>query len=82
MYILISTNKMDMEISTRFYKTKNQAIDAMTEDIISMTDYKNLNEIIEAANSGECGLSDDNAWIESHQYDTVVWKITKIPDLI
>ena len=82
MYVLISTNRMDMEISTRFYKTRNQAIDAMTEDITSMTDYKNLDEIIEAAHSGECGLSDDDAWIESRQYNTVIWKITKIPDLI
>ena len=82
MYALISTNRMDMKISTRFYKTRNQAIDAMTEDIISMTDYKNLDEIIEVANSGECGFSDNDAWIESHKYDTVIWKITKIPDSI
>lgn len=52
MYILISVTKLELEICESFYKTKKEAHDAMIKGIMQVTDYKTLEEIIDAANAG------------------------------
>jgi len=79
MYQLISVTRLELNIEVSYYNTKKEAIDAMAEDIILMTDYKSLDEIIEAADAGECGFSDDDAWVETNQFGTGQWQIEEIP---
>ena len=80
MFELISVTRSELEISESFYKTKQEAIDAMIQDMILMTSYASLDEIIDAADSGECGFSDDESWAETNQSGAGQWKIVKIPD--
>ena len=79
MFILISVTRSELDINTSYHKTKKAAIDAMVKDIISITNYKSLDEIINDANAGLCGFSDDEAWAETKDYDTAQWHIEKIP---
>ncbi len=78
-YILISTTRDELEICTSFYDTQKEAYDAMVADILLMTEYETLEEIIDAANAGECGFSDNDAWAETNQFGTGQWNIEKIP---
>ncbi len=80
MFELISVTRTELEICESFYKTKQDAINAMVEDILISTSYKSLEEIIEDADAGLCGFSDDEAWAETNQHDTGQWKIVKIPE--
>lgn len=80
MFILVSTTREELDINTSYHDTKKEAIDAMTQDIILLTQYNSLDEIIDAANAGECGFSDDDAWAETNQFGTGQWKIEEIPD--
>lgn len=79
MFQLISVTRLEMEICTSFYNTRKEAHQAMIDDIILSTDYNNLEEIIEAANAGLCGFSDDEAWAETNQFGTGQWNIIEIP---
>ncbi len=80
MYELIFVNRNVLDICEIFYPTKKEAIDAMVADIILLTGYKTLEEIIDAANAGECGFSDDEAWAETSQCGTRQWKIVEVPE--
>ena len=84
MWQLISITREDLEISSAFYKTKKEAHEAMINSILSSTNYDTLDEIIEDANAGLCGFSDDDAWAETHHSGMGQWRIievpTKIPD--
>ena len=80
MYILISVTKLELEICEDFYKTKKEAHDAMIKSIMQVTDYKTLEEIIDAANAGNAGFSDDDAWAETKQSGIGQWKIIHVHD--
>jgi hypothetical protein len=80
MFILISVTKLELEINTSYHNSEKEAIDAMAQDIIMMTEYKSLDDLIDASNSGESYFSDDGACFETKQYGTGQWKIEKIPD--
>ena len=80
MYILISVTKLELEICEAFYKTKKEAHDAMIKGIMQVTDYKTLEEIIDAANAGNAGFSDGDAWAETKQSGIGQWKIIHVPD--
>lgn len=78
-YMLISVTRCDLEIAESFYLTKEEAVEAMINDIIDSTPYESLEEIIDNANVGYCGLSDDESWAETTSDDTCQWKIVELP---
>lgn len=78
-YMLISVTRCDLEIAESFYLTKEEAVEAMINDIIDSTPYESLEEIEAAAKAGECGFLDTEAWAETHQFGTCQWKIVEIP---
>ena len=80
MYILISVTELDLKICESLYETKPEVLDAMAEDIIRVTEYNTLEEIIDAANAGYAGFSDDDAWAETKQSGTGQWKIVQVPN--
>lgn len=80
MYILTSVTELELEICESFYETKQEAITAMEEDIIRVTEYNTLEEIVGAANAGYAGFSDDDAWAETKQSGTGQWKIVQVPN--
>ncbi len=80
MFQLISVTRSELDIVTSLYATKKEAIDAMVEDMIISTPYESLDEIVDAANSGECGFSDDESWAETNQHGTGEWKIVELPN--
>lgn len=77
-YELLSVTRSELEITESFYRTKDEAIQAMVDDIIISTPYENIEEIKAASQAGECGFSDTEAWAESHQFGTSQWKIVEI----
>ena len=77
-YELISVTRSELEIVESLYLTKEEAVQAMVDDIIISTPYESLEEIEAAAKAGECGFSDTEAWAETHQFGTCQWKIVKI----
>lgn len=75
MCILISVTKGEMEIFDSKYPNKEAAYNAMVEDIIISTRYNSLEEIKEAAKSGECDISEDGAMAMTNQFGEGLWKI-------
>ena len=67
-----------LHICETFYKTKKEAHDAMIKGIMQVTDYKTLEEIIDSANAGNAGFSDDDAWAETKQSEIGQWKIVQV----
>ncbi|MBO5550422.1 MAG: hypothetical protein J5966_00555, partial [Lachnospiraceae bacterium] len=59
--------------------TREEAREAMLEDILRSSSYESLDEIIEGANAGFCGFSADEAWAETES-GTGQWKIVKVPE--
>lgn len=80
MYQLISTARNTLEITQSTYPTEEAARNAMIEDIINSTGYESLDEIVDAANRGECGFSDRDAWAETHEQGTAQWNIVEIKE--
>ena len=79
MYQLISVDRDTLDIAVSFYESHDMAESAMIEDIMISTGYESYDEIKTAAEKGECGLSSDGAWADSHQCGTCQWKIMEIP---
>lgn len=79
MYELIFVTRDDLTICENFYNTKKEAIDAMVEEMLTFCDFESLDEIVEAADRGDAGFSDDESWAETKDCGTAVWKIVKIP---
>jgi hypothetical protein len=82
MYILISATQSEVVINEAFHPTKEAAQEAMLADILLMTDYQDLQEIIDDANAGICGFSDEEAWADTKQCGIACWKIVKVPELL
>ena len=61
---------------------QKEAVDAMVKDILLMTNYASLDEIIKASENDEAGFSDDEAWAETKQFGTGQWKIVEIPGVV
>lgn len=57
-----------------------EAHDEMLKEILDQSSYENVDELIDAANAGEAGYSDDEAWISHPSCDTIVWKIISVKD--
>ena len=66
--------------NSRALRAREEAREAMLEDILISTPYESLDEIIEEADAGLCGFSDDEAWAETNQNGTGQWKIVKVPE--
>lgn len=81
-YILISTNRTELDITTKEFSSMKEAHDEMLKEILDQSIYENVDELIDAANAGEAGYSDDEAWISHLSCDTIAWKIisVKVPD--
>lgn len=79
MYELISVTRSELNITASFYDTKEEAFQAMLDDIYEMTSHKNIDEIKKAEKAGLCGLSGDNAWAATTDNDTCQWQIVEIP---
>lgn len=82
MFILMSVTRDELSISENFCATKQEAVDAMVKDILLMTNYASLDEIIKASENDEAGFSDDEAWAETKQFGTGQWKIVEIPGVV
>ena len=76
--ILISTDRMNLEITTKKFASKKQAHEAMLAEVLDQGKYESVEELIDAANAGEAGFSDDEAWIRHNTCDTIVWKIIAV----
>lgn len=82
MFVLMSVTRDELSISENFYVTKQEAVDAMVDDILLMTKYDSLDEIVKASENDEAGFSDDEAWVETEQFGTGQWKIVKVPSVV
>lgn len=80
MYILISVTRNELDICESFHKTQEDARKAMVEDMLLMTNYETIDDIIDDADAGFCGFSDNDAWAETKSCGTAQWKIVQIPD--
>ena len=69
MFVLMSVTRDELSISENFYVTKQEAVDAMVDDILLMTKYDSLDEIVKASENDEAGFSDDEAWAETEQFE-------------
>lgn len=78
-YELISVTRNELNITESFFPTKKDAINAMVEDMKTSCGFKSIEEIIDAANSGTAGFSDDEAWAETCDQGTGQWKIVELP---
>lgn len=77
-YILIAVSGPDSEISESFYNGKEDAVSGMTEDMLSCTEYRSLEEIIDAADAGLCGFdSDGESWAITEDGYIKYWKIIR-----
>lgn len=77
-YLLISTDRVELDITTSEHKTMKEAHDAMLKEILELSDYETEEELITASDDGEAGYEEDEAWISDNEYDTIVWKIVKV----
>ena len=78
-YILISATRDELDIGTAFFATQKEAHQAMIDEIIAWTDYESVDDIVDAADSGECSFSDNDAWAETNHLGTCQWSIIEIP---
>ena len=79
MYALLSVTHDELTIIATFHKTKEEAHEAMVQDILKSTQYSTVDEIVEAADEGLCGFSDDEAWAETRYQGTGQWSIVPVP---
>lgn len=77
-YLLICTDRMGLNIDSAEFNTPKAAHDQMLAEILAESNYANEKELIDAANAGEAGYSDDEAWIHHATCDTIVWKIIAV----
>lgn len=85
-FILTSVTAKEMRdgegINSAFYpaNTDIKAVrNDMVDDIILMTDYKSLDDIVDGADAGECGFSGTDAWATTKQFGLEQWEIFAIP---
>lgn len=76
-YVLMVTNRDDLDIDEAYYLTKKDAEDAMWKSIKSVTG-KTKKEFMEAADEDKCGYGNNGAWSNIDE-PTTVWKISEIP---
>ena len=79
MWELVSVTRSELVIVSSFYSTKEEAVQAMIDDIIISTPYDSLEDILAAAEKEECEYSEDSAWAETNQNGTGQWNIIEIP---
>ena len=77
-FLLISTDRSELNIVTEKFATKKAAHEAMLKEILDQSDYASVEELVDAANVGEAGYSDDEAWIHHSSSDTIVWRIVEV----
>ncbi len=82
MYALISTDRDELNIVTQFFNTQKEAHNTMVKEILEETYYESVADIVDAADAGECGFSDNDAWAEGRGYGTVQWNIVKVPEKV
>ena len=74
-YILITTDRVNLDLSSEEFPSAKAAHDEMLKQILDQSDYNSVEELVAAANAGEAGYSDNEAWISHSSCDTIVWKI-------
>ncbi len=77
MYVLMTVDKATLDMEETFHETKKEAIEAMVNKMIELTDYNSLDEIIKSADAELCGFSDKSAWAKSKDGKMLLWKIMK-----
>ena len=76
-FVLNSVNSNELNICSYTYPTRERAYQAMVDDIILVSDYKDLDEILDAASNDECGIDENGAWIETRD-GTCQWTIYEV----
>ncbi len=78
-YILITTSEPDLDLSVEEFPSADAAHDEMLKQILDQSDYNSEEELVDEANAGLAGYSDDEAWAVSRRScGTVVWKIVAV----
>lgn len=82
MYLLSSVSRDDMELSTAFYATKEDAITAMNESIETTCgdSIENIKNDLDE-NNGEF-IDDTGACIQTNNWGTTIWAITEVPESV
>lgn len=80
-YVLIRTDAEDNDRNTNveIYHTREAAYDAMVKDALEKGGYSSLEKLVEAAEWGEAGFSDDNTWVNEpgSAYSWFQWNIVE-----
>lgn len=82
MFLLVCTTRDELIIHTEFHPTKEDAIDAMIQDMIRMTNSESLDELLEKFDEDETDFSKtEEAWVETRHAGTGHWKIIEVPEV-
>ncbi len=74
--ILITVDQETLDLSVEKFPSVEAAHDEMLKQMLDQSDYNSEEELVDAANAGEAGYSDDEAWAVSRKScGIVVWKI-------
>ena len=77
--ILITVDQETLDLSVEKFPSAEAAHDEMLKQMLDQSDYNSEEELVDAANAGEAGYSDDEAWAVSRRScGTVVWKIVAV----
>ncbi len=83
-YVLIETDRAELNISYEIFSSKEKAHDAMLKALMEGIANFNVNsveDVIELANQGELGYSDLDAWCEGTDvYGTRCWRIIEVSE--
>ena len=77
-YILITIDRVNLDPECEEFSSAKAAHDEMLKQILDQSNYNSVEELVDAANAGEAGYSNDEAWISHSSYDTIVWKIVAV----
>ena len=77
-YQLISVTELELDVCESFHQDEDDAWDAMYASMLNATKYDSVDEMYDAANAGECGFSDNEAWAITHHCGIGQWKVVDI----
>jgi len=78
--LTVSSDSSGCDIDVAFFENKRKAFDAMVKEIAENTDYKTVEALVEASDSGEIGhFDDDGASISTGKKGMLTWMIIRIP---
>ena len=77
--LTISSDASGCDIDVAFFENKRKAFNAMVKEIAENTDYKTVEALVEAFDSGEIGHFDDDGASIPKCKGIFTWKIIRIP---